>query len=170
MKKIPGYEGYYATEDGQVISVRTGQQRILSQRIHKGYLHVQIRKGIGRHTRVKVPVHQLVLSAFKGEKKSPELVSRHLNGNELNNHSYNLEWGTILENNLDSIKHGTAVCLRIGERHHHSKLKQHDVLDIERRVLCGEKQSSIATLYSISQRHVSDIKLHKTWNHLWIVA
>jgi hypothetical protein len=167
MKKIPGYEGYYATEDGQIISVRTGIERALSQKIHKGYLHVFIRKGIGRHTKVKIPVHQLVLMAFKGEKASPELVCRHLNGNPLINIPSNLEWGTSKENAMDSIRHGTAVCLRHGEENNASKLTKQQVIDIEHAIKSGALETTIAKQYGISQRHVSDIKLHRTWKFLW---
>jgi hypothetical protein len=168
MKNIPGYDGYYATDEGQIISTRSGQARILSQRIHKGYLHVQIRKGIGRSTKIKTPVHQLILLAFKGNKLSPELMCRHLNGKATDNRPDNLEWGTAKENQLDAISHGTAVCLRLGERHPASKLLEQDVYNIINLLNQGYRQVDIATIYGITQRHVSDIKLGRTWKHLCI--
>jgi DNA-binding NarL/FixJ family response regulator len=166
MKKIPGYEGYYATEDGQIISIRTGRQRILSQRIHKGYLHVQIRKGIGRHTQVKVPVHQLVLSAFKGEKKLPELVGRHLDGNKLNNYSYNLEWGTVLDNYIDAVQHGTAACFRYGENHPYSKLKEKQVIKIIELINSGMCNKDISLIVNITKNNVNAIRTSKTWKYI----
>jgi hypothetical protein len=166
MKEIPGYRGYFASEDGKIISTRSGQQRVLKQRIHKSYLHVQISKDTKRSVKVKMPVHQLVLMAYVGNK--PEgFVCRHLNGNPLDNRVENLKWGTALENIQDSIRHGTAACLRFGEKSLAAKLKTVDVLEIERRARSGEPQKKVASDYQINQKHVSDIKLHRTWKHLW---
>jgi NUMOD4 motif. len=166
LKEIPGYQGYYATEDGNIISLRSGFERILCQRIHKGYQHVQIRKGIGRDTKVKVPVHQLVLSTFKSQKKSKGLVCRHLNGNPLDNRIENLEWGTVKDNFNDSIRHGTAVCLRLGERHPHSKLKDNTVIKIKHLIDKGLSNRDIADMFSLKTYNINDIRTGKAWSHL----
>lgn len=73
---IPGYEGYYATPDGRVISGRTEPPKELVQRVHKGYLHVVVRAGTGRAAKRKLPVHQLVLSAFAGERPFSRRVAQ----------------------------------------------------------------------------------------------
>lgn len=166
MREIPGYLGYYATEDGNIISFRSGYPRELTKQIHKNYYHVFVRKGFGRKTQVKMPVHQLVLMAYKGVKPDPIMLTRHLNGNCLDNCPDNLEWGTVKENVQDSIRHGTAACLRLGEQHPCSKLREQDIRDIKAALAKGINQYIIAKQYNISQRHVSDIKLEKTWKHL----
>ncbi|ADL50541.1 HNH endonuclease [Clostridium cellulovorans] len=166
MKAIPGYHGYYATEDAQIISIRSGTERILSQRMHKGYLHVQIRKGIGRDTKVKVPVHQLVLATFKGQRKSNELVCRHLNGNPLDNRIENLEWGTVKDNCNDSIRHGTAACLRQGEKHPCSKIKNSTVVEIKHLINEGLSNRAIADMFSLKTYNINDIRAGKAWSHL----
>lgn len=166
MKEIPGFSGYYASEDGRIYSIRTGKIKELSQRMHKGYLHVFVRRGIGRNTTVKMPAHQLVLLTHKGEKKEPNLMCRHLDGNVLNNSIDNLKWGTAQENVLDMMRHKRAACLRKGQDSLASKLKESDVKKIIKLLQNGVKQSVVASMFNISQGHVSDIKLGKTWEHL----
>lgn len=168
MKDIPGYKGYYATEEGSIISFRSGEPRILSEQIHKGYYRVQMRVDSIKGKWIKAQVHQLVLITFKGDKRSIGLMCRHLNGNPLDNRIDNLEWGTAQENHDDSVRHGTAVCLRLGDEHPHSKLNESDVLKIVSLLKQGVKQVEIAKMFRITQRHVSDIKLHQTWKHLWV--
>jgi hypothetical protein len=162
MREIPGYPGYYATEEGEIISTRVTPHRILAKQIHKDYLHVFLRSGTGRCTTHKVPVHRLILMAYEGDKPSLESQCRHLNGNRFDNRPSNLTWGTQLENLQDSIKHGTAICLRRGEAHPRAVLSDDDVKEIESLLSQGIKQSIIAEKYSISQRHVSSIKLKQT--------
>lgn len=166
-KDIPGYPGYMASEDGCIFSMRTGQARPLSARMHNGYLHVNVRTGCGRSTVRKKPVHQLVLLAFIGSKPDERSLTRHLNGNPLDNHLHNLAWGTPKENALDSIKHRTAACLRQGEQAVATILSDQQVIEIEKRAKRGEPQSDIARQFGISQKHVSDIKLHHTRLYLW---
>lgn len=169
-KEVLGYPGYYATEHGEIISLRSGTPKILKQRIHKGYYNVQVKKGAAKRTQVKVPVHQLVLYAFEGAKPSANSVCRHLNGNALDNRACNLKWGTVKENFQDQVDQGTAICLRLGELHPHSKLKKEQVIEIEREANLGISYATIASKFGIDKTHVSEIKLHKTWKQLWGMA
>lgn len=167
MKEIPRYPGYYASNNGLIYSVRSGEIRVLAQRKHKGYMHVSVRRDDGTGKRWKEPVHKLVLLAFSGEPKLGQLC-RHLNGNPLDNRYVNLKWGTPKENVQDSIQHGTAACLRVGEESIAAKLTEKDIITIKELIQKGEKQSDIALHFGISQRHVSDIKNNKTWKHLLV--
>jgi hypothetical protein len=114
MKQVIGLTGYYADENGEIYSDRSGSLRRLSARLHKGYLHVQVRLGSGRKTQVKRPVHQIVLAAFTGPRPSMAHEGRHLDGNQMNNLPGNLDWGTRADNVGDAIKHGTHASLRTG--------------------------------------------------------
>lgn len=114
-RDIPGYEGtYQASDHGRVRSVdrklvnSLGYERLLRGKIlrlkdDKGYLRVQLNfGGVGKmHL-----VHRLVLAAFVGE--APEgMQCRHMDGYPKNNHLHNLRYGTVSENQLDRVKHGT---------------------------------------------------------------
>lgn len=168
MRAIPGYPDYFATEKGEIISTRSGSEIKLKQRLHKGYLHVNIFIGKGKQKKLKKePVHKLVLLAFKGEKPTPQHQCRHLNGNPLDNRPSNLEWGTASENAQDAIRHGTAVCLRKGEKHPRSKLTETQVKEIYQLAHSGIPYIQIAQRYSIHPKHVKDIKDKRTWKHLW---
>jgi hypothetical protein len=109
---VPGYEGLYiVTTDGKVrrtaASGRCTKAYPAGSELRqtpntKGYLRVGLRKN-GRT--VVRPVHQLVLEAFHGPR--PEgMVSRHLNGDNTDNRSENLAWGTQAENVDDTLTHG----------------------------------------------------------------
>lgn len=161
-KPIPSYPGYYADVLGNIYSVRSGKEIVISQRIHKDYLHVTVRDTNSPVKIHKEPVHKLVLQAFRGYRPHG-FVCRHLNGNCLDNRLVNLKWGTQKENMLDSIKHGTAAFLRHGENANGSKLKLKQVFQIRWLYKFGYKQKELATWFDISQKHVSDITRGRTW-------
>lgn len=52
--------------------------------------------------------HHLVCTAFFGERPL-NAVTRHLNGDRLDNRVANLRWGSPLENSLDTVSHGHNV-------------------------------------------------------------
>lgn len=57
-------------------------------------------------------VHRLVATAFLGAEPFHGAVVRHLDGNPANNAVINLAWGSVSENNRDTVRHG---------RHHLAK-------------------------------------------------
>lgn len=162
MKRIPDYPGYYADIDGEIYSDRNGTLRALPKRLHNGYYRVNVRDGGHPVKQHVMYIHTLVLKAFVG-KRPEQYVCRHLNGNPLDNRLCNICWGTPKENAQDSIRHGTAVCLRHGEKAVASKLTLDDVLEIRKMYAEGRLQKEIASVFSISQHHVSDIIHGKTW-------
>lgn len=165
MRPIPGYPGYVASGSGTILSSRHGTA--LRVHLHKGYGHVRI---YAQGRKRLLPVHQLVLHAFKGPRPSSAHVARHLNGRATDNRASNLVWGTASDNACDSMRHGTAVCLRRGDESIRSRLSSWQVLEIERRARTGEPQARIAAEFGVTQVHVSYIKLHKTWCHLWAMT
>lgn len=162
MKSIPDFPGYYADEYGEIYSDRNGVLRKLPKRLHNGYYRVNVRD-MGSPVKQHVMyVHTLVLNTFVG-KRPDRYVCRHLNGNPLDNRLSNICWGTAKENAQDAIRHGTAVCLRHGEDAIASKLKLDDISTIRRMYAEGHLPKEIASVFSISQHHVSDIVHGKTW-------
>ncbi len=166
MRQVPCYPGYYVTANGAVISLRSGEERVISQRLHKGYFHVNVRVASQKGKWLKIPVHQLMLIAYKGDKRNHGLVCRHLNGNPLDNNISNLEWGTAKENVMDSIKHGTAVCIRLGEEHPRSKLKTEQVVKIKEMIAAGLSNKEIAQCLGLLCHNIKDIRAGKAWKHL----
>lgn len=113
---IPTLIGYLASPTGDIYSLRSGAPRLLKVQMHKGYAHVYVRYGYGRAAQRKVPLHQLVLLAFKGPRPGKHHEGRHLDGNVENNLPSNLDWGTRAQNMRDAMLHGTHACLRSGSR------------------------------------------------------
>lgn len=165
-KLIPGFPGYFATTSGDIVSTRSGETRIIGQRIHKGYYHVNIKTGYGRKTVRKEPVHKLILLAFRGEKPNESAVCRHLNGNALDNRLSNLKWGTHEENLQDSIRHGTAIFLKRGEEHPCSKLKLDQVTEIKKLIHKGLSNKEIAALTGVKTYNVNDIRKGRSGSHV----
>ena len=162
MRVIPAYPDYYANEKGDIYSTRTGNLRLLPKRMHQGYYRVNVRDRCHPVKHHPEMVHKLVLNAFVGER--PEgFVCRHLNGNPKDNRLENLCWGTPSENVQDSMRHGTAVCLRHGENSVAAKLRLQDVKNIIRLHQEGHSLKELASAYSISYRHTADIVNGRAW-------
>lgn len=106
---IPGFPGYEVSSAGRVRSrVKYHGDfgpRILKQPANRdGYPTVHICHEDGRKPVMKV--HILVALAFHGP-RPVGLEVRHLDGDEQNNASTNLAYGTSSENSLDQVAHGT---------------------------------------------------------------
>lgn len=116
---IPGYEGYAASEDGQIWTclrhagklirgaVITNQWRPLRQKVKReGYREVRLRKQVGEYHCLYV--HRLILEAFVGPGNESQEVC-HGDGDRSNNSLANLRWGTRKENHDDKRRHGTVA-------------------------------------------------------------
>lgn len=112
-RKIPGWENYEASSLGRIRSIDRkdtigrrvrGKVRALTPN-EKGYLQVQVSKDGKKFSR---KVHALVCAAFHGARPDGDIVTRHLDGNQLNNVPTNLAWGTRSENNYDRYAHANA--------------------------------------------------------------
>lgn len=112
-RDVAGYEGIYqVSSQGRVRSldrVSCGRRLrgvlMVGSSDHAGYRQVHLAKG-GRGNSATRKVHFLVCEAFHGP-RPPGQVTRHLDGDKLNNRASNLAWGTPSENSLDSVRHGT---------------------------------------------------------------
>jgi HNH endonuclease len=116
LRAIAGFPGYLASDDGRIYSERQGFRLEIKQRIHKDYLHVNAKTGLGRATMRTVAVHRLVLIAFAGPAPFEGADGRHKNGDQLDCRASNLEWGTRKQNIADARRHGTHVSVRVNER------------------------------------------------------
>lgn len=166
MKELINYPGYYAGKNGHIYSMKSGRSHQLSERMHHGYYWVNVADDSHPSKTCVEPVHKLILEAFVGP--CPEgHVCLHLNGNSLDNRLSNLHWGTRKDLMQGEMQRGTAACLRHGENSLAAKLTEADVHKIISLYEQGYKQREIAEMFSVTQRHISDIVHHKTWKHLW---
>ena len=93
-KKVPGYNDYYVSESGKVLSTKYKIPRILkSWKTPRGYLSVILCKGVKK---VPLTVHRIVIMTFVGVSKHMQI--NHRNGIKTDNRLENLEYCTGSEN------------------------------------------------------------------------
>lgn len=160
---VPGFDGYDVSDCGHVRSWRhkTGRRKkpwTLSRTVfNNGYEYVHL---YGGDVAMKIPVHRLVLLAFVGEPPAGA-ISRHLDGDRLNNSAANLRWGTPQENQDDRIEHGTTCR---GSRNPNALLTEIEVMCIfhDRR-----PHEAIGEAFGVTAATVESIKGKRSWGWLW---
>ncbi|MBF6630663.1 MAG: HNH endonuclease [Comamonas sp.] len=164
MRQIPGFAGYFASEDGSILSENGDKTRVLSQRNKDGYMHVTISVRVnGVRQRHRHPVHRLVCMAFHGEPPSDKPLARHLNGVSTDNRAANIAWGDHKDNAADAIRHGT---LGKGMRAHRRKLNDSQVKELCARLRKGESDADLAAEYGVSRYYPRKLLTGRRWSHL----
>mgnify|MGYP003602317769 CR=1 FL=1 len=120
-RPVTGYLGIYeVSSDGEVrsldrvvvrsngVPVATRGKLLKPNEDKAGYLYINLSAG-GRRRRVYI--HQLVASAFVGDRQ-PGMQICHNNGIKADNRAVNLRYDTASANQRDRVKHGT---------HHHAR-------------------------------------------------
>ncbi|WP_428909429.1 HNH endonuclease [Niallia sp. Krafla_26] len=98
-RDVVGYPGYKINNCGEVLSIRTGTEKLLNTFLNKkGYVRVGLMKD-GKQKQVFV--HRLVTEAYIGKIPDGKCVN-HIDGNKENNHVSNLEILTHSENIIHS--------------------------------------------------------------------
>lgn len=106
-----------------------------------------------------IHVHVAMLEAFVG-RRPKGYVSRHLDGNKLNNKLSNLAWGTYVENEADKRRHGRAP---IGERNGRAKLSERNV----RRIRTSRQPAEVLALQlGVSDWTIYKIRSRRRWKHI----
>lgn len=105
-RKIPEHSGYYASAQGEIISAKGKEPKLISAYDNgTGYRQAALRVA---GSSVKRYVHRLVATAFleapdvdpKGRERSEV---NHLDSNKANNRVSNLEWSSSSENRLHAV-------------------------------------------------------------------
>jgi hypothetical protein len=167
-KLIPGFLGYFATEDGDIYSAwRHGCGNKKFGDLHKKASHPN---NVGNMTYRQVSlicngkatrqyVGHLVLLAFVGPRPAGYQMCHGPNGS-LDDSIENVSWGTTKKNSCDDkLRDGTLLT---GEYGTNAKLKQSQIEEIYQ--LKGKRsQRSIADDYGVHQCEISRILSGKRW-------
>jgi len=114
--------------------------------------------------RKSMPVHVLVCQAFNGAKPDPKMVTRHLDGDKLNNLPGNLCWGTYAENEADKKRHGNTAC---GEKQGSAKLNDYAVEIIRKSIPYGLWDSvNAAKVFGVTPSTINRIARGVGWSHV----
>jgi hypothetical protein len=101
LKKIEGFDDYFAFSGGLIISMKFGKRRPLAVDINKeGYEFVRLHKDGKRHGK---KVHRLIALAFLPNPEKKRTIN-HKNGIKTDNRLENLEWATHSENTLHAYR------------------------------------------------------------------
>ena len=148
-RNIPQYSRYMVSNDGRVMAIHKcdnhKENYILKPRPKSKHPYPIYRVIGDDGKRRTVYLHTLVVRAFHGDKPNKYAVTRHLDGNPLNNTPENLAWGTAKENIHDSIKHGTFSFNRNTDK----DIGREHVEYWRALLLMGLKKKDIAKIYGL---------------------
>lgn len=168
-KKIDGYVNYECSNTGLIKTYNwknTGREKIMKPALDKnGYLRTVLKRNDGKLCTIKV--HRIICETFKGKKKN--LCVNHINFDRADNKIENLEWVTIKENNLHSLKNNNFVNGQfVGEKHYKSILTENEVIDLRKNYIRGKKgyKKEMSQKYKVSEATIKDIIQNRSWKHL----
>lgn len=163
---------YYVTKNGGIFSTKGRELRRL--KIHLdggGYPFFSFRF---LNKTIQTNVHRAVLETFVGPPMlidGRRQVSRHLNGNKLDNRLENLRWGTYEENEADKKGHGKSnkgkafLSIR-GELNPSSKLTSKQVCEIRRLYKEDVGPIELGKRYEVHRATIHRIVTHKAWKEV----
>lgn len=97
--------------------------------------------------------HRLVANCFIPNPENKPTVN-HKDGNKLNNHKDNLEWCTMLENNVHAIKYGLRRSIKVTGV---TSIKKINVNEMYFLRASGINQKELASIFNVNQSSISRI-------------
>lgn len=178
LKEIPGFLGYFASDDGEIYSAwnKNSRKPEPNAPLHKmsrvlvgtgsgSYFAVHLRKA--HKQKVLMKVGQLVLMAFVGPRPTGFQMCHGPNG-RFDDSLKNLSWGSPKKNLGDDKRRDRTM--QWGERHGNSKLTDEIVRQIRAeygtRGKGGLTQVQLAKKFSLYQGTVSAIIRRAAWKHI----
>ncbi|AUR90563.1 HNH nuclease [Vibrio phage 1.162.O._10N.261.48.E3] len=159
--KIARFPKYKFKEDGSVVSFVKKTPRTLKPIRMGNYVGLQLLRDDGAQE--KIYLHRAICEAKNGP--CPQgMECRHLDGDKANNAASNLKWGTILENALDRVEHGTSGA---GESNSMAVLTEQAVAEMRKiRNETGESYKKIADKFNISTMTAFRAITGESWSHV----
>ena len=103
---VPGYEDYFATESGDIISYKVKQRKVLKPAL-TGYPNPRLGFCLCKNKKKKTYlVHRVILSAKLGRDLESWEQACHIDGNPYNNRMDNLQVGCFVNNAIDCLENG----------------------------------------------------------------
>ena len=170
---VVGFIGYEVSNLGLVRSYRSPNGRgplaqvprpVLSKPARgKRYLRAALSDGAGKTS--QLPIHLLVLTAFRGPRPTKKHDGCHNDGVAENNSLRNLRWGTKQSNADDRTAHGKQIR---GTQVSLSVLTEDQVIEIKAAIPSWKKGMGryFAQKFGVGDSAVSAIKSGLTWRHL----
>ena len=152
-RELTDYAGYYVSREGQVLSLKNNEPRVLKPSFVDGYPRVDVYKDQQRYTR---RLHLLVASQWLEPKPSSTHQLNHKDGRRDNANASNLEWVTPSENTLHSYRYGAKQGMRRAQ-----VLNKVTAMAIREST---EPRRLIAQRYGCSVSTVSAIRTGKVWS------
>lgn len=163
-RPVVDFPGYEVSSMGRVRRIVGGQGAVAGKVLtwhlctKTGYPNVRMQRNGKAHGPT---VHKVVCRAFYGPLPDG-MLTRHLDGNKLNNNLSNLVYGTPQQNMLDRNTHGT---MPHGENHHKAKLLAVDVGAIRTRYAAGTSAAALAAEKGVSRSTIHRIAAGKSWKN-----
>lgn len=142
--------------------------RDISVRLVKGYpAFIAFVEGRKR----TVYIHRVLALLFIPNPHAKPSIN-HIDGDKANFELENLEWCTHLENMRHAYETGLAKARPVGpgEASPASKLNDHKVREIKRRLMNGDTHQSLAQEFGVAKGTIGFIARGETWSHIEVAS
>jgi HNH endonuclease len=160
-KDVIGYPGYYACDNGLIMSTKYHTPRFMAGTRSKSGRHT-VRLWDASGNSKMFYVHRLIATAFIGTPPTARHEVNHKDGNPSNNIPSNLEWCTKQENIRHAWLTGLMHPVR-GELVGSSKLTNLEAANIRSRLLAGESIGKLSKELGLSLTILKNLRRGKTY-------